>query len=151
MKGDYSVWLRISLTYFVVLTMLYVPIVLLNISPSNYTFQEIDGTVLIEHGVFNKEIFEFEINSENKQELAVLHYHIRSIHSLVILGIPLLSFIFVGFLFQFSKHFKTMKGIEASRKRAVALILMTTVILLWLVGEFLYRRGNIISSITELL
>jgi hypothetical protein len=151
LKGDYGVWLRIALTYFVILTALYIPIVLLNIFPSNYTFQDIGNTVIVEHGVFNKERLEIEINEQNKQQIDYLKYHIRSIHSLVILGIPLLSFISVGFLFQFSKRFKTMKGIEASRKRAVALLLMTTVILLWLVGEFLHRRGNILSSLSELL
>jgi hypothetical protein len=151
LKGDYGVWLRIALTYFVILTALYIPIVLLNIFPSNYTFQDIGNTVIVEQGVFNKERLEIEINEQNKQQIDYLKYHIRSIHSLVILGIPLLSFISVGFLFQFSKRFKTMKGIEASRKRAVALLLMTTVILLWLVGEFLHRRENILSSLSELL
>jgi hypothetical protein len=151
MKGDYGVWLRITLTYFVILTILYIPIMVFNIYPSNYTLQDSDNTVIIEHGVFKKEQYILQKNEENQQELAVLNYHIRSLHSLLILGIPLLSFILVGFLFQFSPYFKKMKGIETSKKRAIALILMTTVILLWLIGEFLYRRSNIISSLYELL
>ncbi|MFN7250454.1 MAG: hypothetical protein ACK4M9_06615 [Anaerobacillus sp.] len=151
MKGDYGVWLRITLTYFVILTILYIPIMVFNIYPSNYTLQDSDNTVIIEYGVFKKGQYILQKNEENQQQLAVLNYHIRSLHSLLILGIPLLSFISVGFLFQFSTYFKKMKGIETSKKRAVALILMTTVILLWLIGEFLYRRSNIISSLYELL
>jgi hypothetical protein len=150
-KGDYGVWLKITLTYFVILTILYIPIMVFNFYPSNYTFQDSGNNVTVEHGVFKKEQHIIEKSEENQQQLAVLNYHIRSLHSLLILGIPLLSFICVGFLFQFSTYFKKMKGIEASKKRAVALILMTTVILLWLIGEFLYRSSNIISSLYELL
>ncbi|OIJ11607.1 hypothetical protein BKP35_11750 [Anaerobacillus arseniciselenatis] len=151
MKQDNSIWLKIGLTYFVILTIFYIPIVLLNIFPSNYSYEDVGYAVIIEHGVFNKELIAIEKNAENEQQIAMLKYHIHSIHSLVVLGVPLLSFICVGFLFQFSKRFKMIKGIEASRKRAVALLLMTTIILLWLGGEFFHRRGNILASLAELV
>ncbi|RXJ02019.1 hypothetical protein DS745_07960 [Anaerobacillus alkaliphilus] len=151
MKEDYRVWLKIGVTYFVILTMLYIPIVLFNLFPSNYTYKEAGDSVIIEHGIFQKETMEITVTEENIQEVTGLLYHIRSIHSLTVLGVPLLSFICVGFLFQFSKGFKAMKGIAATRKRAVAWALITTVILLWLIGEFLFRRENIVHSLTRLL
>lgn len=151
LKKDYQIWFKIGLTYTVMITLLYVPIVLLNIFPSNYSFEVFDDKVLINHGVFTKETMEIERTKENEPKIAILLYHIRSIHSLTILAIPLIAFITVGVLYQFVKPFKTTSGIAATKKRAVVLLLMATVILLWLTGEFLHRRGNILSSLSELI
>lgn len=151
MKTDNSVWLKIGLTYFIILMVLYIPIVLFEIFPSNYTYEDLGDTLVVEHGVFSKEQYIFEINEQNEQQIAILKFYIDSVHSLVNLGVPLLSFIIAGFLFQFSKKFKMMKGIETSRKRVVALLLITMVILLWFIGEFLHRRGNVIESLVGLM
>lgn len=151
MKSDNSIWIKIGLTFFIIITLLYIPIVFLNIFPSNYTYDETDEILIVEHGVFTKTQYIFEKIEENEQQLAILKFHIHSIHSLVNLAVPLLSFIIAGFLLQFSKRLKKMKGIESSRKRVVALVLITTVILLWLIGEFLYRRGNVVSSLIDLM
>ncbi len=147
LKEDYRIWLNIGITYFVILVVLYIPIVLFNIFPSNYMYEVTEESLTIEHGVFQKERLDYKITEENRQEIQNLMYHIRSIHSLTVLGVPLLSFIIVGFLYQFAPRFRAIKGIASSRKRAVAWALITTVILLWLVGEFLFRRENILNSL----
>ena len=122
-----------------------------NLFPNNYTYQETDEALIVQYGVMNVKSYTFEKMDHATEDLDVIKYHIHSLHSLVLLAVPLMAFIVVGSLLQFSKWFGNIKGITTSKKRIVAFLLMTLIIVLWFTGEFIHRIENIEDSIRKLI
>ncbi len=129
---------------------LYIPIGLFNLYPGSFTFEDTNEALFVERGTINKEIYTFNKEDYVAGELFQLQYNIRSLQTLVSMGIPLLSFIIVGFLFQFSKVFKNMPGMASSRKRALLLIIFSIIIILFWTGTFIDRIDSLTTQIEQL-